>query len=87
MHLYNRLFNATGLKQFRESAEFWAIRTLQYRSEARPNIGGFSFYSPLDQTWSANVGLLTGTSGIGLALLAMISETVPVWDEFLMVDL
>jgi lantibiotic modifying enzyme len=70
-HLFNRLFRSTGDEVFAEAARAW-------------------FERGLAEPWRVRAGdacLLTGTAGIGLALLAAIDDTEPAWDRVMLLDL
>lgn len=91
-HLFNRLFQATRHEEYRQAARFWFDRALQLRTTQ--GIGGFRSWKPLDineqlksNPWEDDQTFLTGSSGIGLALLAAISDSEPLWDRVLLSDL
>jgi lantibiotic modifying enzyme len=87
-HLYNRFYQATGEEPFAEAARFWYERGLEMRKPGE-GVAGFLSYQPrmLGQPaeWIADPGFLTGASGVGLALVAGLSDVEPEWDRFLMV--
>jgi len=85
-HLYNRLYQATGEETFARAARGWFERTLAL---CRPGegVGGYVNWWPEIKEWRADSGLLTGSAGIGLALLAAISSVEPNWDRPLMLSL
>jgi hypothetical protein len=85
-HLLNRLFQATGEEPFAEAARAGFGRLLEMR---RPDegIGGFrARVSGADghPVWADDPGLLDGSAGIGLALLAAVSAVEPAWDRLLL---
>jgi hypothetical protein len=86
-HLFNRLFQATGDAEFRRAADTWYGHTLAMRN-SEP-IGGFPRGLPVNQTltWDPGADLLTGASGVALALHAAISSIEPAWDQLLFADL
>ena len=87
-HLYNRLHQATGDEVFAEAARFWFRRGLDLRRPGE-GIAGFSAWdSATGETpqWVNEPGFLTGATGIGLALLAAISDIEPEWDRVLLVS-
>lgn len=88
-HLFNRLHQATGDPLFADTARAWLARTLALR---RPGTGLAAFAAwHLDDTGAlvshAEPGLRTGVAGVGLALLAAATPTVPAWDRVLLVAL
>ncbi|HEU4729069.1 MAG TPA: lanthionine synthetase C family protein [Kofleriaceae bacterium] len=86
-HLFNRLAQATGDAELARSAEAWFTRTLEMR-RAEP-IAGFPRGLPVDgtTTWEPAADLLTGATGVALALHAAISSIEPAWDQLLLADL
>jgi len=90
-HLYNRLYRATGDLRLRAIARRWFAHTLELR---RPGTGVAGFApadSPENQKVNAgeriDAGVLSGTAGIGLALLAATTPVPPLWDRLLLADL
>lgn len=89
-HLYNRLFQATGEPLFADVARAWFERTLAF---FRPGegVGGFLArdFTPeaAARPWVEDPSLLTGSAGIGLALLAALSPREPTWDRMLLLSL
>jgi lantibiotic biosynthesis protein len=86
-HLYNRLYQATAEEPFAKAARSWYRRALDMR-QGEEGIAGFCSWGPSAdpaQAWRGDPGLLTGASGIGLALLAAISGREPEWDRLLRV--
>ncbi len=75
-HLYNRLYQATGVETFADAARRWLERTV---TELMPAAFGPS------GAWSETDGrassILEGGSGIGLALIAATSSLEPSWDS------
>jgi len=88
-HIFNRLFQASGEKVFRDAARSWFERTLNFR---RPNegFGGFLVYRVTqaadEPSWEAEPGILEGAAGIALALLAASTPIEPAWDRMLLVS-
>lgn len=88
-HIYNRLFHATEDPTFGEFACRWFQETLEMRGQQ--GYGGYRTYKPMgpDGTsnatlWHDDHGFLTGTVGIGLALLAATTSILPEWDRMLL---
>ena len=87
-HLFNRLFQATGDAAFRDAALYWIDRTLGFQKPGE-GIGGYRAWIVGDGTeldWRPDGGFLTGSSGIGLALLAAATGVEPEWDRVLLAD-
>jgi hypothetical protein len=87
-HLFNRLFQATGDAELGRAADTWYARVLAMRRPDDP-IAGFPRGMPVDRkmTWDPGADLLTGASGVALALHAAISPVEPSWDQLLLADL
>lgn len=91
-HIFNRWFQATGEDSFRVATLKCLDQGLASYRKGR-GCGGFNVWSsPLPSEaprgpWIARSGLLEGTAGMGLALLAAISPTIPNWDRLLAVDI
>jgi hypothetical protein len=86
--VFHRLFRATGDETLREAALFWLGRTLEMR---QPGLGpgGFGvadFDAAGQRIWTPAPGFLTGSAGIGLALLAAITPVEPEWDRLMLLS-
>ena len=85
-HIFNRLFQATADERFAEAARRWFEQALAYR-QPDEGIGGFLALGGNDgRARVADTGFLTGTAGVGLALLAACTPIAPAWDRALLVD-
>jgi hypothetical protein len=85
-HLLNRLFHATGEEPFADAARAELGRLLEMRRPGE-GIGGFQIQAPgLDgcPVWTGDPGLLHGSAGIGLVLLAAVSPVEPAWDRLML---
>lgn len=90
-HVFQRLFQATGEVLFRDAARSWIDRILDMR---RPGTGiaGFSSWAQdpatgsTESVWREDASLLTGATGIALALLAAVAPQEPAWDRLFLVD-
>ncbi|QRK06025.1 lanthionine synthetase C family protein [Archangium violaceum] len=88
-HIYNRLYQASREPLFKEAATAWFARALEMR---RPGEGlaGFLSWSLLpgqqeeEIGWIPDGSLLSGTTGIALALQAACHPFTPTWDGMLM---
>lgn len=78
-HVFNRMSQATGDGQIGEAAQFWFVRTLDYRE---PGGGDFTSY-PTPDPWGG-ASLITGATGVALALLAAATAMPPSWDRALL---
>jgi len=86
-HIFNRLFHGTSMGQLRDCARDWYRAALGSRSEGDRFAG---FATALSQTPggepSNDSSLLVGASGLGLALLAAVSDRPPGWDRALLLS-
>jgi len=85
-HIYNRVYNLTKIFDFQKSSEYWFEQSL----EMAGNINGLAGYLLANsETNISNVdqaGFIEGITGIGLAMLAGISDNEPYWDEGLLLS-
>jgi lantibiotic biosynthesis protein len=84
-HLFNRLYHATGDERFRDVACAWFERTFSLQKPGQ-GIAGFLTLGLDDEgrdAWITSPGLLSGGTGIALALLAATSHVEPAWDRVL----
>lgn len=84
-HLFNRLYQATGEPLFRAAAHHWLAKTFAFRRDGE-GIGGFQTWRADRDGWEDVPGLLEGSIGIGLALIAATSSVMPDWDRMLLVS-
>jgi len=84
-HVFNRLYHATGDATLRSTARDWFARTLALRNSQPGGVAGFSTeQQPGEQ--ADDPGLLGGTAGIALALLAAATPIEPAWDRMLLIS-
>ena len=86
-HLFNRMAQATGDAELARAADTWFDHTIAMR-RSEP-IAGYPRAMPVNGVinWEAAPDLLTGATGIALALHAAISPIEPAWDQLLLADL
>jgi lantibiotic biosynthesis protein len=87
-HLFNRFYQATGERTFRDAARFWFRQTLEMRQQ-QSRVAGFParFYKrSAGAYWSPQPGFLYGAAGIGLALLSAATPVEPAWDRIMLVS-
>ena len=85
-HRLNRRAQAAGEERVADEARSWFGRLLAMRRPGE-GIGGFQARVPDGRggaVWADDPGFLTGSAGIGLALLAAISPVEPAWDQLLL---
>ena len=87
-HLFRHWFRATGQQSFLDASRFWFRETLALRNEGS-GVGGYRSVIrdvELRDVWIDNPELLNGAAGIGLALLAAVTDRAPTWDRFLLLS-
>lgn len=82
--IFYRFYIETSLEQYKESAYYWFDETLKMAKHS-DGVAGFKNWTP-DRGLINNIGLLEGTSGIGLALISAAFETHPNWDRCLLLS-
>jgi len=88
-HVFNRMYQATGDEEFGRAARFWFERTLEMR-QPRRGIGGFRALAAREDGtsyWEDDEGILTGASGIALALQAATTSIEPDWDRMMLLSI
>lgn len=85
--IFHRLYRRTGDEQFREAALVWLEEALTYRKPGT-GVGGFRTWADVNggQGWVDDASFLGGSAGIGLALLAAVTDTDPAWDRLLLLS-
>ncbi len=87
-HLFNRIYQATGIERFKEEALKWLRHTLQNR---KPGTGIAGYYrfginEEGELTEQYDPGFIQGAAGIGLTLLAAATPIPPHWDRLLLLS-
>jgi hypothetical protein len=86
-HIFNRLYQATGLPAFGDAARRYFTEALDLRGEGQ-RYGAHAFLSGGRREgvpcWAPDASLLTGSAGLGLALIAAVSSVEPKWDRLLL---
>jgi lantibiotic modifying enzyme len=87
-HIFNRFYQSTGEEPFKQAALVWFDHTLKLRRPGQ-GFGGFLYYylEGQDVQWLPRPGILEGSAGIGLALLAAVTDVEPTWDRILLTSL
>lgn len=88
-HLFNRIYQATGDDELRDAAQRWYRIALNMRTPGQGLAGYLSWYEsirPGNGEWRGEPGFLTGIAGIGLALLAAVTDIEPSWDRVMVIS-
>lgn len=90
-HLLNRIYQATGDEEIGTGARFWFSKTFDLQNPTRGYGGFMALKPPPDDpnqlVWEEDPGFLTGSAGVGLALLGAVSTLEPDWDRLLLANI
>ncbi len=88
-HIFNRIYQATRDELYARTARFWLEWTLQFRKPGKEAAGYLSWGMGANETLELQpkLGLIQGISGVGLALLAAVSDLEPSWDRVFQTDI
>jgi hypothetical protein len=81
-HMFNRLWHATGDERFAVAARYW-FEDARRRFEEHPGLIGLMHPGEPD----LGRDLITGSAGMGLALIAALSAQPPDWDRLLLMSM
>ncbi len=86
-HIYNHMYKETGDVEFKETAIYWFDQTLKFATSNNA-YAGFLTYRNFNNkpTYEKSIGFLEGISGIGLALISLVSDLESAWDESLLIS-
>lgn len=87
-HMFLRLYHATGDPVLAAAAREWLEHTLAIR---RPGEGVAGYVNWIvdevnGDSWRADPSFLNGAAGVGLALLAAVSDVEPAWDRVMLLS-
>lgn len=91
-HLFNRMYQRTGDPDLADAARHWYHHTLHLLRDDMAETGGCWSWQKEHDSWGEPVrrpepAFLLGAAGVGLALLAAISDVEPAWDRLLLASL
>lgn len=78
-HIYNKIYQATGDVEFKNTAEFWYGVSLNYANH-EDGAAGYKTWRKEGSVILPN--LIDGVCGIGMSFIAAISPIRPEWDKF-----
>jgi lantibiotic modifying enzyme len=83
-HIFNRLYQYTDIEDFKNAAEYWYLQALDLFDTPQ----GMKTYRNIKDGFvlELETGLLEGIAGIGLGLIASISDIEPKWDRVLLLS-
>jgi lantibiotic modifying enzyme len=82
-HIYNRMYQYTGIETFKESAQYWLEHTLKMATYQDGYAGYKAWHTEKYGGWVAEPGLLEGVAGIGLMMISMAADIEASWDRCL----
>lgn len=85
-HCMNRIYRLTGNKEYGEFARTLYEKEIDAAVFGDPSSGHKMWLTDSDGLYGLHMGLLEGLAGIGLALIAAVSDREPGWDECLMMS-
>lgn len=86
--IFRRLYCNVGDAKFWDAARVWLEETLACRQPGE-GVGGYRMWGDLgdnQQGWVDDASFLTGSAGVGLALLAGTTDVEPKWDRLLLLS-
>lgn len=84
-HIFNRLYQDSGNRLYKETALYWLDQSLQMESDNPEFLGGYQSYNGI-VGWKNETQLLEGIAGVGLAYLAAVDSREPDWDKSLLIS-
>lgn len=81
-HIFNRMFHYTGIETFEEAARYWFDETLKMAVFE----DGYAGFKRFHSQWINSADIFDGISGIGLAIIAAVSNIEPRWDRMMMLS-
>ncbi len=87
-HIFNRFYQATRDELYADAARYWLDRTLQFRQPGKGAAGYLTWGMGANEAieLQPKIGLIQGVAGVGLVLLAMVSDLEPSWDRVFQTD-
>lgn len=85
-HIMNRIYRFTGSREYCEFARMLYEKELDSAAFDDSSSGYKMWLTDSDGLYGLHMGLLEGLAGIGLALIAAVSDREPRWDECLLLS-
>ena len=79
-HIFNRFYQQTQNEVYRNTALYWLQITLNM-STFKDGLAGYKAHKGIEDGYINSIGLLDGIVGIGMVLMAAISNIEPGWDR------
>jgi lantibiotic modifying enzyme len=86
-HIFNRMFQYSGVLEFKEASQYWLKQTMDFAS-FDDGIAGFKTWHgrEADGNWVNDLHMLSGAAGVGLVLISAVSNIEPGWDQCLLLS-
>jgi len=84
-HLFHRIYSYTNINEFNTASLYWYNKTLELAIQNGP-ASYKVWYGGNGSEWQDNYSFIQGIAGIGLSLLAAISDIEPKWDQSLLIS-
>ena len=88
LQIFRRIFEYTGEAVFQQAADAWLQQTLAYWQPG-VGVGGFQAWSAPEGEepgWEEDASFLSGSAGVGLALLGATTKVETAWDRLLLLS-
>lgn len=86
MHMYQHLYQQTSMVDFQQAADYWAQQTLEMAIHQDGYAGYMQKRGDEKKPWVAELNMLEGIAGIGLAIISYLSPEMSQWNEALLID-
>ncbi len=83
--IFKRLYRETKEEVFKVAMEFWITSGLEM-GIFNDGFAGYKTWNPDDKTWYKDTTLLNGIAGVGLVMIAYLSDFDSDWDACLMIN-
>jgi lantibiotic biosynthesis protein len=84
-HIFNRMYNNTGLEEFKHASVYWLDETLKM-AKFPDGYAGYKCWKGEEAGWQNAADLFGGITGVGLAIISGISGIEPNWDRALLLS-
>lgn len=85
MHIFNYMYKETGIKVFKEAADYWIDYGLTIDQHKDGSAGYMKWRGGDTPTYEKENSLLEGIAGIGLAILSYLNPEKTDWNQCLMI--
>ena len=84
MHIFQFMFEETGIALFQEAADFWLDYSLNIGTHKEGYAGYMRWQGGENAGWKSEYALLDGIAGIGITLISYLNPKQMKWNECLM---